>query len=522
MSTHASTGSSSAFPRAAGILLHPTSLPSRHGIGDVGASARAFVDWLQAAGCTRWQILPLVPAGAGFSPYSSQSALAGNPLLLDLDELVARGALSPEEVTPPREFNKDRIEWDDVVAWKTERIARACDRLNQQDAGRALRDAFRAKHAWVDDDALFVAIKGTQQQRAWWDWPQAIKDRDPAALREARVTLREAIERRIMEQALFDVQWHALATYARDHGVRFIGDIPIYVADDSVDVWANRRFFQLNDHGQPTHVAGCPPDAFSETGQWWGSPLYRWDEMAKDGHAWWVQRLKRNLELTDIVRIDHFRGFAGYWSIPAHADDARAGEWIDGPGLALFTDFQRALGHDLPIIAEDLGVITADVEELRETVGLPGMKILQFAFGAGHDQPYLPHHHVPNGVVYTGTHDNNTTLGWWLAESEATRQHVRRILDRDEHVSGHDVVWGLIRAAMLSVGHTAIVPFQDILTLDGGARMNLPGEASGNWSWRVRAEAFHDNLSSRLRPLVELADRLPRAKQVPKTKATKA
>jgi 4-alpha-glucanotransferase len=513
MTTHAS----SAFPRAAGVLLHPTSLPSRHGIGDVGAGARAFVDWLAAAGCTRWQILPLVPPGAGFSPYASQSSLAGNPLLIDLDELVARGALSAEEVAPPRHFNPDRIEWDAVVAWKSERIARACDRLNQQDAGRALREAFRAKHPWVEDDALFVAIKATQQQRAWWEWPQALKDRDPAALQEARVELKEAVERRIMEQAIFDLQWHALAAYARGKGVRFIGDIPIYVGDDSVDVWANRRFFQLNAYGQPTHVAGCPPDAFSETGQWWGSPLYRWDEMAKDGHAWWVQRLKRNLELTDIVRIDHFRGFAGYWSIPADAEDARAGQWLDGPGLALFRDFQRALGDDLPIIAEDLGVITPDVEELRETVGLPGMKILQFAFGAGHDQAYLPHHHVENSVVYTGTHDNNTTLGWWLAESEGTRQHVRRYLDRDEHVSGHDVVWGLIRLTLLSVAHTAVVPFQDILTLDGGARMNLPGEADGNWSWRVRIEAFHENLSNRLRPLVELGDRLPK---VPKAKTT--
>lgn len=502
-----------AFPRAAGVLLHPTSLPSRHGIGDVGAGARAFVDWLAAAGCTRWQILPLVPPGAGWSPYSSQSALAGNALLMDLDELVARGALSPEEVTPPREFNKDRIEWDAVVAWKNERIARACDRLNQTDAGRALRDAFRAKHSWVDDDALFVAIKGTELQRAWWEWPEALKNREPKGLDEARVLLREAIDRRVMEQALFDVQWHALASYARSKGVRFIGDIPIYVADDSVDVWANRRFFALNDHGQPTHVAGCPPDAFSETGQWWGSPLYRWDELAKDGHAWWVQRLKRNLELTDIVRIDHFRGFAGYWSIPASAQDARAGTWVKGPGHALFTDFQRALGTDLPVIAEDLGVITDDVVELRETVGLPGMKILQFAFGAGHDQPYLPHHHVPNSVVYTGTHDNNTTMGWWQQESEATRQHVRRYLRRDDGVSDHDVVWDLIRLAMLSVGHTAIVPFQDVLTLDGGARMNLPGEANGNWSWRVRIEAFHENLSNRLRPLVELADRLPVTKK---------
>ncbi len=493
-------------PRAAGVLLHPTSLPSRHGIGDVGDGARAFVDWLQQAGCTRWQILPLVPPGAGWSPYASQSALAGNPLLIDLDDLVARGALQPDEVVPPHHFNQDRIEWDAVVAWKSERIARACDRLNQTEHGRALRDGFAAKHAWVNDDALFVAIKATELQRAWWQWPQPLKDRDPAALAEARQRLAPAIERRIIEQALFDEQWQKLRDYAAARGVMFIGDIPIYVADDSVDVWANRRFFQLAADGTPDHVAGCPPDVFSETGQWWGSPLYRWDVLKADHHAWWVQRLKRNLELTDIVRIDHFRGFAGYWSIPSTAPDARGGRWVDGPGMELFADFQAALGQTLPIIAEDLGVITDDVVALREGVGLPGMKILQFAFGAGPDQEYLPHHHVAQCVVYTGTHDNNTTLGWWQAESEATRDHVRAYLGRD----GNDVVWDLIRVAMLSVASTAIVPFQDVLTLDGGARMNLPGESNGNWSWRVRRDAFHDSLSKRLKNLAVLGDRLPR------------
>jgi 4-alpha-glucanotransferase len=508
-STPSTTHAKAAFPRAAGILLHPTSLPSRHGIGDVGAGARAFVEWLTQAGCTHWQILPLVPPGAGFSPYASQSSLAGNALLIDLDDLVERGALLPEEVAPPRAFHPDRVEWADVVAWKRSRIERACERLNQTAAGRALREAFVAAHPWVLEDALFVAIKAAEQDRAWWQWPAPLTNREPAALAEARVALRGAIERRILEQALFDAQWHALAAYARTRGIRFIGDIPIYVADDSVDVWANRRFFQLDAAGRPTHVAGCPPDAFSETGQWWGSPLYRWDALAADGHAWWVQRLRRNLELTDVVRIDHFRGFAGYWSIPADAKDARAGQWVTGPGQALFADLQRALGASLPIIAEDLGVITPDVVALREAVGLPGMKILQFAFGAGHDHPYLPHHHVDNGVVYTGTHDNNTTLGWWQAESEATKRHVRRYLDRDEQVSGHDVVWGMIRQAMLSVAHTAIVPLQDILALDGGARMNLPGEADGHWSWRVRIEAFHESLSDRLRSLVELGDRLP-------------
>ncbi len=494
------------FPRAAGILLHPTSLPSRHGIGDVGAGARAFVDWLHAAGCTRWQILPLVPPGAGYSPYASQSSLAGNPMLIDLDDLVARGALHAHEAEPPSTFNQDRVEWHDVVAWKSERIAIACDRYAQTAEGKELVARFRAQQPWIDDDALFVAIKQTQQQRAWWQWPAGLRDREAPALDDARTALRVHIERRVMEQALFDAQWQSLKGYALDKGVQFIGDIPIYVADDSVDVWSNRHYFQLGADGTPTHVAGVPPDLFSETGQWWGSPLYRWQALKDDGNRWWIARLKRNFELTQIVRIDHFRAFAGYWSIPADAEDARAGSWVRGPGMALFDDLRSALGADLRVIAEDLGVITDDVTAIRDGIGLPGMKILQFAFGAGSDQEYLPHHHTENCVVYTGTHDNDTTLGWWQSLDEDTRAHVRTYFGRD----GHDVVWDLIRAAMLSVSHTAVVPFQDILTLDSGARMNLPGVENGNWSWRVRQDAFHENLSNRLRALAELGDRIPR------------
>ena len=492
------------FSRTAGVLLHPTSLPSRYGIGDVGAGARAFVDWLQAAGVARWQILPLVPPGSGWSPYASQSALAGNALMIDLDDLLARGVLGPDEVEPPRAFDLDRVEWDDVVEFKRSRVALACQRL----AATAMASAvttFRAKEPWIDDDALFVALKDKHAQQPWWSWPRPVKDREPEALDAARAELKEAIELRVVEQALFEEQWQALRAYAAARGVTLIGDVPIYVADDSVDVWANRHFFQLDDDGRPTRVAGCPPDAFSETGQFWGSPLYRWDVLKADGHKWWVARMKRNLELCDVVRIDHFRGFAGYWSIPADAPDARSGAWVEGPGMALFADLKKALGEHLPIIAEDLGVITPDVVALREAVDLPGMKILQFAFGAGADNAYLPHHHVDNCVVYSGTHDNNTTRGWWNDESEQTRAHVRRYLG----VDGRDISWDLLKATMLSVAHTAVVPFQDVLDLDGGARMNMPGLTDGNWAWRVRIEAFHHSLSERLRDLVELGDRLP-------------
>lgn len=494
----------SAFPRSAGVLLHPTSLPSRHGIGDVGAGARAFVDWLQAAGCARWQILPLVPAGSGWSPYASQSALAGNPLLIDLDDLVRRGVLGPDEVEPPTPFNLDRVQWDDVVAFKRSRLKLACQRLRATAASASIA-SFRAKEPWIEDDALFVALKTKHHEQPWWNWAAPLKNREPAALETAREQLQEAIELRIIEQALFEEQWQALRAYAVARGVTLIGDVPIYVADDSVDVWANRHFFQLDDDGRTTRVAGCPPDVFAEKGQFWGSPLYRWDVLKADGHQWWVARMKRNLALCDVVRIDHFRGFAGYWSIPADAPDARSGEWVTGPGIALFDDLKKTLGEHLPVIAEDLGVITPDVVALKEAVDLPGMKILQFAFGVDADNAYLPHHHVENGVVYTGTHDNNTTRGWYNDESETVRAHVRRYLG----VDGHDISWDLIKAAMLSVAHTAIVPLQDVLNLDGGARMNMPGLTDGNWAWRVRIEAFHHSLSDRLRSLVELGDRSP-------------
>ncbi len=496
-----------AFPRSAGVLLHPTSLPSPHGIGDVGAGARAFVDWLAHAGCQRWQILPLVPVGESWSPYASLSALAGNPLLIDLDNLVVRGLLTKEEVEPKIAFNRDNVDWARVPAFKQSRIDTACDRFGQTKAGQETLARYRHEQPWVDDDALFIAIRNAHQGKAWWQWEEGLQERAPAAIAKARNDLRTQIERRVLEQALFEEQWQGLRTYARSKGVSVIGDAPIYVADDSADVWAHRQFFELDDEGQPTHVAGCPPDAFSETGQWWGSPLYRWDKMKADGHKWWIERIRRNLALTDVVRIDHFRGFAGYWSIPKKAKDARSGSWREGPGQALFDDVQKALGPNLPIIAEDLGVITDDVIALRDRVGLPGMKILQFAFGAGHDNAYLPHHHVENCVVYTGTHDNDTTLGWWKNEADHVRDHVRHYLGRD----GSDVVWDFIRLALLSVAHTAVVPFQDVLTLDSGARLNTPGLATGNWSWRVRLDAFHPNLSMRLRGLVELGYRLPHA-----------
>lgn len=502
-----STASTSMFPRSAGVLLHPTSLPSPHGIGDLGSGASAFVDWLKDAGLTRWQLLPLVPAGPGGSPYSSPSAFAANPLLIDLADLAERGLLSKDELAGVH-FNLDRVEWQHVIPWKTERLRRATQELLSTQTGRALVDEFQHRHPWVGDYALFLALRERFQGKPWFEWPRELAAREPAALETARVELQPRILQVAAEQYLFDVQWQKLRAHCARQGVSIVGDIPIYVDHDSADVWMNRSQFLLDDAGRPLGVSGCPPDAFTEFGQLWGNPLYDWKKMKNDGHQWWIARVRRVLDLCDVVRIDHFRAFAAYWAIPYGAPDARSGEWVKGPGKPVFDDIEAALGR-LPVILEDLGVITPDVEELREATGLPGMKVLQFAFGEGADAAYLPHNHVPNSVVYTGTHDNDTALGFWNAAPEGIKDHVRSYLG----IHGHDFVWDFIRTAFASVAHTAIVPMQDVLALDGGARMNIPGSEKGNWAWRVRGEAFHQHLSSRLRHLAEIYGRTPRPPQ---------
>ena len=494
---------SSSFPRSGGILLHPTSLPSPHGIGDLGAGARAFVRWLKAAGLTRWQVLPLVPPGPGGSPYSSPSAMAGNPLLIDLHGLVAEGFLDQADVVAPA-FAQDAIDWAVVLPWKQERLQRATKRMIATPAGRARVDAFLEENPWASDHALFVALKERFDGRAWTTWPKELALHTPGAVDAARIELAPRILEIAAEQCLFDEQWHALRADCAANGVTIIGDIPIYVDLDSVDVWTHRDQFLLSPEGVPLGVSGVPPDAFTEKGQLWGNPLYDWKRMRHDNHKWWVARMKRVLSLCDVVRIDHFRAFAAYWAVPYGDEDARGGTWVKGPGLAVFDDIKSALG-ELPIILEDLGVITPDVEELRDMTKLPGMKVLQFAFGDP-DGAYLPHNHVPNSVVYTGTHDNDTALGYWKSAPDYVKEHIRRYLARD----GGDFVWDLIRTCFASVAHTAIVPMQDVLALDSGARMNMPGSDSGNWAWRVREAAFHESLSSRLRDLAGLYARLPK------------
>ncbi len=493
------------LPRGAGILLHPTSLPGPHGIGGLGRDARRFVDWLQEAGVSLWQVLPLVPPGGGDSPYSTCAALAGNPWLIDLETLHEDGLLQDGDLDGPT-FDPDRVDYRAVCDHKEPRLAKAAARLHRGAAPhlRAEFEAFRATSRWAVDAAEFAAVRRLERHRPWWQWPATLRDREPAALERARQEVREEIDREVALQFLFDRQWTALRAYCRERGVRLLGDVPIYVDRDSVDVWANRDQFQLGPDGTPRVQAGVPPDYFSETGQLWGNPIYDWKRVAADGFRWWIQRLTRALGQVDRVRLDHFRGFAAYWEVPAGAEDARPGRWVPGPGLALFDAVRQALG-ELPLVAEDLGDIDAPVHALREATGLPGMKVLHFAFGQGADHAFLPHNFEPHCVVYTGTHDNDTTLGWWQHADDRIRDHVRRYVARD----GHDVVWDLIRLALQSVADTAVIPLQDLLTLDSGSRMNRPGQAEGNWAWRVRAEAFNPALAGRFRELVSLYHRLP-------------
>ena len=492
-----------AFTRAAGILLHPTCLPSTHGIGDLGDGARRFIDWLSDAGMSRWQVLPLVPAGPGDSPYATPAALAGHPLLVDLHGLAEAGLLSSDALKAPA-FPVDWCDFPAVTTFKEARLATAATALYQgkNPAWKAELETFVHANRWAREAAIFLAIREAYQGYPWWSWEPALRDREPQALAAAESKHAESIDRHLARFFFFEKQWQALRAHARNKGISIIGDVPIYVDRDSVDVWSNRSQFRLDGAGNPLAVAGVPPDFFSKTGQFWGNPLYDWDRMAADGHAWWVSRLARALEQVDVVRLDHFRGFSAYWEIPADAKDASAGHWVPGPGRRLFDDLAKALGP-LPLIAEDLGDIDDAVHELRDSLALPGMRILQFAFGEGADHPFLPHNHTARSVAYTATHDNDTTLGWWQSTSEAVRDHARRYVA----VSGHDIVWDLMRATFESVADLAVVPLQDVLCLDGGSRMNTPSVAEGNWRWRVRMAAFNPSLAVRLREISTLYGR---------------
>jgi 4-alpha-glucanotransferase len=491
-------------PRNGGVLVHPTSLPGPHGIGDLGAGSREFIDWLARAKQTRWQILPLGPTGYGDSPYQSLSTFAGNPLLISLEDLEREGLLQIGEVENLG-FPDDRVDFTRVEEFKREYLARAADGFKGK-RGR-IRDEYKRfceeQAGWLDDFVLFMALKSDNDGKAWYDWPRELVLRDAAALDKARRRLKGPIETRKLIQFFFFRQWRALKSYANGKGIQIIGDIPIFVALDSADVWANQSGFQLDESGTPTAVAGVPPDYFSDTGQLWGNPLYDWEAMRADGYRWWIERFRATLALVDIVRIDHFRGFEAYWSVPAGEETAQNGEWVKGPGSDLFDAVRAELG-EMPVIAEDLGLITPEVDALRDELGFPGMAVLQFAFGSGSDNLYLPHNVSQNTIIYSGTHDNDTTAGWYAEQDDATKDHVRRYL----RVSGDDIAWDLIRAAWASVARTAIVPLQDILSLGNEARMNVPGQAAGNWTWRLRPGALTDDYAAGLADVSELYGRV--------------
>lgn len=490
--------------RASGILLHPTALPGPHGIGDLGAAARKFVDLLQECGQKVWQILPLGPTGYGDSPYSSFSAFAGNPLLISLEALVACGDLAADEITAPA-FPCDVVDYGAVRTFKSALLRKANAGFSSRgtDERRARFDDFCSEEAyWLDDYALYSAIRRHEKNRPWMEWPPALRDREPAAILAIRAELRAEIAVETYCQFVFAEQWRELKTYATSCDVRLFGDLPIFVADDSADVWAHRYYFQLDKAGRATAVAGVPPDYFSATGQRWGNPLYNWERLRADGFNWWIDRLRRNLTLYDLIRIDHFRGFAACWAIPASEPTAIHGVWEHVPGREFFTAATACLGP-LPVIAEDLGHITADVEALRDHFGYPGMKILHFAFGSGADNPYLPHNYTQNCVVYTGTHDNDTTVGWWQQLGAEERNAVARYLGREVD----DPVAELLRLAAASVSRLCVFPLQDLLRLDSAARFNRPGAPDGNWQWRWQEDFLPRESRDFLRDLMNLYGR---------------
>jgi 4-alpha-glucanotransferase len=494
------------YQRKSGILLHPTCLPGRYGVGSFNRAAYDWIDFLHHTHQTLWQVLPLGPTGYGDSPYQSFSSFAGNPYLISLEDLVEDGLLDQHVLDQAPPLPPDGIDFGALYAWKLPLLRQIAAGFPRH-ATAAQQEAFNtfcAAHAdWLDDFALFMALKDAHQGAPWQQWEMALRSRQPHALEAARRTHSANVHAYKCIQWLFSQQWARLKAYANAHNIQIIGDIPIFVAMDSADIWANTAEFFLDTAFQPTVVAGVPPDYFSATGQLWGNPLYRWEVMAANGYAWWLRRIKAALRLYDIVRIDHFRGFAGYWEVPAGEKTAVHGRWVQGPGDHFFTVVQRELGT-LPIIAEDLGEITPDVVALRNQFQLPGMKVLQFAFGNDASNPFLPHNHTRNFVVYTGTHDNDTTWGWY--RRSATKQERNHFL-RYACTDGREAAWSMIALAFGSVAVMAIVPLQDLLDLGTDARMNLPGHASGNWGWRFLPEQLTAALRERLREITLLYGR---------------
>ncbi len=505
------------FPRKGGLLLHPTSLPGPYGMGEIGREARKFVRTLRGMGLHLWQILPLGPTGYADSPYQSLSTFAGNPLWISFDQLIRDGLLSRSRLDRFPKFPDSTVDFGPVIAARTAILNTVCGTFESrasESRKRAYRDFCEKNAGWLDDFALFYALKTAHQLRPWTEWEPELAQRDPKAIQQAQRKYWTAVQQVKISQYLFFDQWERLVEYCHERDVRLIGDIPIFVAHDSADVWAHPELFYLDKHGAPTSVAGVPPDYFSATGQLWGNPLYRWDVHRKTNYAWWVARLRKIFELVDIVRIDHFRGFEAYWEIPGDEKTAIHGKWVPGPGADFFASLLKQLGR-LPIIAEDLGVITPAVEALRDQFEFPGMRILQFAFGNDDKaDDYRPESYPPNCVVYTGTHDNDTAAGWFHSqpgknstrskkEIEAERTTVLEYLGTD----GSEIHWDLIALAMKSNANTAVVPMQDVLGLGSVGRMNVPGVEGGNWRWRFSWDQLTPAMRRRMRRLSDAAGR---------------
>ena len=502
-----------AVQRKSGVLLHPTSLPGPYGIGDLGPEAYKFIEFLVAAGQSLWQVLPLGPTGYGDSPYACYSAFAGNTLLISPERLVEEGLL---DGAPAQATKKPRVDFGEAHRIKDELLRRAYERYTKT-RDTTLRGAFESfaqRHAhWLDDYALFRALKDAHGGVAWNEWEPELIRRTPSAIERARDEYRQEVEAHMFYQFLFFRQWSALKRYCNERGISIVGDLPIFVAQDSADVWTNPEQFKLDKNGKPLVVAGVPPDYFSTTGQLWGNPLYNWERMQADGFKWWIERVRATLTVVDIARVDHFRGFAACWEIPGGDKTAERGQWVEAPGRELFTAIRNTLG-ELPIIAEDLGVITPDVIALREGFGFPGMRILQFGFGSDSTNLDLPHNYVPNVVAYTGTHDNDTTVGWFQSVAGEGSTRTAKQIEQERkfcmdylNTNGEEIHWDFIRSVLASVANSAVVPLQDLLGLGTEARMNLPNSTEGNWSWRYDQGALTDKIATRLKTLSELYGR---------------
>jgi 4-alpha-glucanotransferase len=496
------------FARAAGILLHPTSLPSRGGVGDFGPAAYQFVDFLASARQGVWQVLPLGPLGYGNSPYSSTSAFAGNPLLISLERLADRGWISHAKIESHLAGSAP-VEYDKVFAQKMPLLFEAGRSFLKSASSEALAgfESFCSRNGWwLDDFVLFDALRARQKLDPWTRWPDGLPERDPAALKKAREELADDLRIRSTLQFAFYQQWRALRGYCAERAIRVVGDVAIFVNHDSADVWTHPELFRLNDKLEAEVIAGVPPDFFSKTGQRWGNPLYRWDVMKECGYQWWIQRMRWATENCDYIRLDHFRGFDQFWEIPADEATAVNGHWVDGPRDDLFLKLREALGG-LPFFAEDLGYITPEVHALRDRLQIPGMSVLQFGFADEGAHIYLPHR-AEGKIIYTGTHDNDTVIGWWHSgASEHERRNAAAYLGRDDD----GVHWGFVRAAQCSPASLSIVPLQDVLGLGSEARMNTPSLHGGNWRWRVDESLLNSELATKLALLAELSDRLPKA-----------